>query len=118
MDDRVAILIDLLEALALIVDKDFVDNFITPQIEALMEGESTKMKIGSIRPGQVAPMFTLTTITGAEVSLNEVLSENELVLVVFLGFLVSLVYSWFSRIQTDVLEEQRPRVRNRHGLYR
>ena len=83
MDDRVEILIDLLEALALIVDKDFVDNFITPQIEALMEGESTKMKIGSIRPGQVAPVFTLTTITGAEVSLNEVLSENKLVLVVF-----------------------------------
>ena len=41
------------------------------------------MKISSIRPGQVAPMFTLTTIAGDEVSLSEVLSENERVLVVF-----------------------------------
>lgn len=83
MDDRVAILIDLLEALAPIMDKELVEDFITPKIEALMEGESTKMKISSVRPGQLAPKFTLTTISGDEVSLSEVVNENELVLVVF-----------------------------------
>ena len=73
----------ILEELALIMDEEYVDQFITPQIEALLEAENTEMRIGSVRPGQVAPKFTLKTLTGDEVSLSEVLSENELVLVAF-----------------------------------
>ena len=78
-DDKLAIL----KELASILDEKFVAEFITPQIEALVEKERADMRISLLRPGQVAPKFTLTTITGEEVSLGEVLNENELVLLVF-----------------------------------
>ncbi|MYF37600.1 MAG: TlpA family protein disulfide reductase [Gammaproteobacteria bacterium] len=78
-DERIAIL----EELALIMDETFVDEFITPKIKALLAEDRKEIKLSSLRPGQVAPEFTLKSIAGDEVSLSEVLSENELVLVVF-----------------------------------
>lgn len=79
LDERIAIL----EELALVMDEEFVDQFITPLVEDLMEEEKRDVRVSTLRPGQVAPKFTLTTRTGDEVSLSEVLSENELVLVAF-----------------------------------
>lgn len=78
--------IEILEEIALIMDEEFVDQFITPHIESLMEEESYRMKHSALRPGQTAPKFKLTTIAGDEVSLSEVVSENELV---WLGFWAS-----------------------------
>lgn len=78
-DERIAIL----EELATIMDENFVDEHITPKIEDLMAEDRKEIRLSSLLPGQVAPTFTLTSLTGDEVSLSEVLSDNELVLVVF-----------------------------------
>lgn len=79
LDEWVATLFELER----IVDQEFIDQFVTPRVEYLAIEKSMKLRNRWLRPGQVAPQFTLPSITGDEVSLSEVLSNNELVLVDF-----------------------------------
>lgn len=65
------------------LDQEYIDQFITPRVEFLTKHKRMKLRYGSLRPGQVAPQFTLPTIAGDEVSLSEVLRKNELVFVDF-----------------------------------
>ena len=78
-DERIAVLLELAQKM----DQDYVDRFITPLVETLQNKERLREKNYSLLPGQVAPKFTLKNITGDDVSLSDVLSENELVLVDF-----------------------------------
>ena len=73
----------MLMELANHMDQEFVDNNIEPQVEDTMRRRKLVLNNRSLRPGQTAPQFSLKTIAGDEVSLKEVLSENELVLVDF-----------------------------------
>ena len=79
IDEKIASLLDLSEKM----DQDFVDQFITPQVDSLEFNRKLELTNRSLTPGQVAPEFTLTTVTGDEVSLSEVTRENKLVLVDF-----------------------------------
>lgn len=72
-----------LEELALKMDEEFVDQFITPRVDSLRNMVMLEKRNSSLLPGHVAPKFTWKTIAGDEVSLSEVLSENELVLLDF-----------------------------------
>ena len=78
-DERIA----TLKELARKMDQEFVDAHITPQVEDIEWSRDVVLTDRSLIPGQTAPEFSLTTIAGDEVSLSEVLSENELVLVDF-----------------------------------
>ena len=78
-DERVATLLEL----ALKMDQDIFDQFISPQFDRLKINNELDMANRTLIPGQVAPEFTLSTITGEEVSLAEVVKENRLVLVDF-----------------------------------
>ncbi|MCY3541194.1 MAG: TlpA disulfide reductase family protein [Gammaproteobacteria bacterium] len=73
----------MLMELANHMDQEFVDNNIEPQVEDIMRRRKLVLNNRSLRPGQTAPEFSLKTIAGDEISLKEVLSENELVLVDF-----------------------------------
>ncbi|MYD46569.1 MAG: TlpA family protein disulfide reductase [Gammaproteobacteria bacterium] len=77
--EKVAMLLELQEKM----DQDYVDQFITPRVEYLSKEMSMKLRSKELLPGDIAPQFTLPTISGDEFSLSEVLSENELVLVDF-----------------------------------
>ena len=77
--ERIAALLELAEK----VHQDFVDQIVAPRVESLRKQEKLKERDSSLLPGHVAPEFALTTIAGDEVSLNEVLKDNELVLVDF-----------------------------------
>ena len=77
--EKVAMLLELEKK----VDQEYVDQFITPRVEYLNKEMSMKFRYEELLPGDVAPHFTLPTITGDEISLSEVLSKNELVLVDF-----------------------------------
>lgn len=79
VDEKIAVLLELAQKM----DQDYVDRLITPRVESLQNKERLREKNYSLLPGQVAPKFTLTNIAGDEVSLSDVLSENELVLVDF-----------------------------------
>ena len=79
MDERIATLLDLAQKM----DQDFVDQFITPQVDSLEFNRKLELTNRSLIPGQVAPEFTLTTVIGDEISLSEVTRENKLVLVDF-----------------------------------
>ncbi len=79
IDEKVA----MLRAIEQRMDQDYVDQYITPRATYLLNEKKMATRNSSLRPGQVAPKFTLPTITGDEVSLTEVLSESELVLVDF-----------------------------------
>lgn len=72
-----------LRELALKIDDGFVHQFITPQIDSMTNKKRLEARNSSLLPGHVAPEFTLTTIEGDTVSLSEVLSGNETVLVDF-----------------------------------
>ena len=78
-DERIATLKELAQKM----DQEFVDAHITPQVEDIKWNRDVVLTDRSLIPGQTAPEFSLTTIAGDEVSLSEVLSENELVLVDF-----------------------------------
>ena len=65
------------------LDQDYIDQFIAPRVEYLKVERSMELRNRLLRPGQVAPQFTLPNIKGDEVSLSEVLNKNELVLVDF-----------------------------------
>ena len=78
-DERIATLLELAQQM----DQEFVDQFIAPTVNNYKRERDLILANRSLLPGQVAPEFTLTTIAGDEVSLSEVLSENELVLVDF-----------------------------------
>ena len=78
-DERVATLLEL----ALKMDQDVFDQFISPQFDRLKANNELDVANRTLIPGQVAPEFTLSTITGEEVSLAEVVKENRLVLVDF-----------------------------------
>ena len=78
-DERIA----TLKEVARKMDQEFVDAHITPQVEDIKWSRDVVLTDRSLIPGQTAPEFSLTTIAGDEVSLSEVLSENELVLVDF-----------------------------------
>lgn len=73
----------MLRAIEQKMDQDYIDQYITPRAKYLLNEKRMATRNSSLRPGQVAPNFTLPTITGDEVSLTEVLSESELVLVDF-----------------------------------
>lgn len=75
-------LANLLE-LALKVDQEFVDLYIRPEVDELKNSEIIEGNSKSLLPGQLAPKFTLSTVDIGEVSLDEVLSLNKLVLVDF-----------------------------------
>lgn len=73
----------MLEDFALKMDDEYVDQFITPEIESVRRGAELAAITNSLRPGQIARQFTLTSIAGDEISLKEALSKNKLVLVNF-----------------------------------
>ena len=72
-----------LQEFATKMDEEFVQQFITPQVDSLRSTKQMETRNNSLLPGHVAPEFTLTTLAGDEVSLSEVLSNNEMVLVDF-----------------------------------
>lgn len=78
-DEKIA----TLKELALKMDDSFVQQFITPQVDSLTHKKRLKARNSTLLPGHVAPSFTLTTVEGDTVSLSEVLSNNEMVLVDF-----------------------------------
>ena len=78
-DERIATLLELAQKM----DQEFVDQFITPTVENYKRERDLILANRSLLPGQIAPEFTLNTITGDEVSLSKVLNDNELVLVDF-----------------------------------
>ena len=88
-EDEIVSAIDSAERLALLQElgqsmgKDFEDETIAPIAEGLKYQFELDTKNIALLPGKLAPKFTLTSINGDEVSLSEVLSENELVLVDF-----------------------------------
>ncbi|MXZ44573.1 MAG: TlpA family protein disulfide reductase [Gammaproteobacteria bacterium] len=77
--ERVAIL----EEFAQKMDDAFVNQFVTPRIDSLTRRALLEKRNSSLLPGQVAPNFTLTSISGDDVSLSEVLSKNRRVSVSF-----------------------------------
>lgn len=79
IDESIALLLELAQKM----DQDFVDQFITPRIEHFKLFGDRELINRSLIPGQVAPGFALTTVTGDEVSLGEVVKENKLVLIDF-----------------------------------
>ena len=83
-EEKVASLIELTGKM----DQGFIDEYITPLIERSNYARTSSIVNKSIAPGQLAPAFTLTNIEGDEVSLSEVLSEKEIVLIHFWA-------SWF-----------------------
>lgn len=78
-DEKLATLL----ALSSKMDPDFNEQFITPHVAEIERERALQLNNRSLLPGQVAPDFTLTSIAGDEVSLGDVLGENELVLVDF-----------------------------------
>ncbi|MYC25951.1 MAG: TlpA family protein disulfide reductase [Gammaproteobacteria bacterium] len=79
IDEKIATLLELEQKM----DQDYVDQFITPRIEYLRKEKNMTLRNKELLPGLVAPQFTLPSNNGDEVSLSEVLNENELVLVDF-----------------------------------
>lgn len=79
VDERIATLLELEQKM----DQAFVEKFITPKVDEYERERDTVLSNTSLLPGQIAPEFTLTTISGDEVTLSEVLSKNEMVLVDF-----------------------------------
>ena len=79
IEERIAILLEFAQK----VDQAFEEQFITPEVEYFSRSRDTVSSNQSLLPGQIAPEFTLTTISGDEVSLSEVLNENEFVFVDF-----------------------------------
>ena len=73
----------LLLELALKMDQEFVDQYISPLADHLKYYGEMELTNRTLIPGQVAPEFALTTIAGDEVSLGEVVEENKLVLIDF-----------------------------------
>ncbi len=78
-DERLALLDELAEKLG----QEFADETIAPLIEGLQHQIQLDSINESLVPGMLAPELKLPSINGDEVSLSEVLSENELVLVDF-----------------------------------
>lgn len=78
-DEEVAIL----EELSLKMDEEFVDKFITPRLARTKRVAMLEERNSSLLPGHIFPNFTLTNLEGDAISLSEVLSENELVLIDF-----------------------------------
>lgn len=78
-DEKIATLLVLKQKM----DQEFVDKNIFPQIANIMGSQKPVLNNRSLIPGQIAPEFRLSTIAGDEISLKEVLSDNELVLVDF-----------------------------------
>ena len=78
-EERIATLLEIAKKM----DQAVVDEFINPELDEYQQDRDVVSSNRSLIPGQVAPDFTLTTLADEEVSLSEVLSENELVLVDF-----------------------------------
>ncbi len=94
--EKVATLLELEQKM----DQDYVDQFITPRVEYLRKEKNMTLRNRELLPGRVAPQFTLPSIKGDEVSLSEVLSENELVLVDFWASHCSHCIERFSSLKT------------------
>ena len=78
-EERIATLLEM----AARMDQAIVEQFIKPELDDYQQDRDVILSNRSLIPGQVAPDFTLTTLSGESVSLSEVLSENEMVLVDF-----------------------------------
>lgn len=78
-DERLALLHELAEKMG----EDFAEETIAPIVESLQFQITLDSNNRSLVPGQLAPEFTLNSINGNAVTLSEVVSENELVLVDF-----------------------------------
>lgn len=64
-------------------DAEFVAIHITPQIESIEQRVMLANNDSALVPGQKAPAFTLLNLEGEEVSLYNVLGENDMVLIDF-----------------------------------
>lgn len=78
-EEQLAILLELESKM----DSQFIKEFIRPKVDELKSTKILERNNKLLLPGQLAPEFTLATIDTGEVSLNEVLSSNKLVLVDF-----------------------------------
>ena len=73
----------ILEELALKMDEEFVDKFIKPRVAQSRRVAMLEERNSSLLPGHIFPNFSLTSLAGETISLSDVLSENELVLIDF-----------------------------------
>ena len=64
-------------------DTDFVAAHITPQIELIEKRVMLATNDAALVPGQKVPAFTLLNLEGEEVSIYNVLGENDMVLIDF-----------------------------------
>ncbi|MCY3627592.1 MAG: TlpA disulfide reductase family protein [Gammaproteobacteria bacterium] len=81
--DNIKESVPLYDEIATILDKDLVARRVTPardNIASFIEKDEIDK---SLVPGQVAPNFTLPDLSGVEIALQDVASENDLVLIDF-----------------------------------
>ncbi|MYD46356.1 MAG: TlpA family protein disulfide reductase [Gammaproteobacteria bacterium] len=71
------------EKIATMLDEDIVARRVTPAKEEIADFIKADEIDKSVVPGQLAPEFTLPTLAGAQVALQDVVAENEVVLVDF-----------------------------------
>lgn len=81
--DNIKESVPLYDEIATILDKDLVARRVTPAKDDIASFIETDEIDKSLVPGQVAPNFTLPELSGVEIALQDVASENDLVLIDF-----------------------------------
>ena len=64
-------------------DEDFVDTFITPELERIERIHTFTLNDEALVPGQRVPAFTLANLDGEDVSIYDLASEKDMVLIDF-----------------------------------